>query len=117
MSCGLEIIRESAHPPLTCARNSGGTQHLPPVQVVAGPLHRLDVEIKATLCENVVVILFVAQGGLEACPTLLPRVRVLAHCFRVFIESLPVWNLYGYIGQVGKWIQGVSHLTCSSVVT
>lgn len=42
-------------------------QHLTPVQVVAGPLRRLDVEIKATLCENPVVVLFVAQSGLEAC--------------------------------------------------
>lgn len=25
VSCGLETIRKSAHPPLTCARNSGGT--------------------------------------------------------------------------------------------
>lgn len=69
--------QESAHPPLTCARNSGGTQQLLPVQVVAGPLHRLDVEIKAALCENAVLVLFLAPSGLETCP--LPRARVLAH--------------------------------------
>lgn len=49
----LETFRGTAHPPLTCASSSGGTQHLTPVQTVVGSLRRLDVEIKATLCENI----------------------------------------------------------------
>jgi hypothetical protein len=47
--------QESAHPPLTCARNSGGT-HTSHLFRLWQPLCRLDVEIKATLCENAVLI-------------------------------------------------------------
>lgn len=49
VSCGHQ---EVCTPNTYCARNSGGTQHLTAVQVVAGPLLKLDVEIKATLCET-----------------------------------------------------------------
>lgn len=52
VSCGLEAIRKSAHPPLIVPETLEAPQHLTAVQVVAGPLLKLDVEIKATLCET-----------------------------------------------------------------
>lgn len=66
-ACGLETFRGTARPPLTCASRSGGTPTPCACSDFAGPLRRLDVGIKATLCESVVLLLFAICNGLEAC--------------------------------------------------
>lgn len=50
VSCGLETHQEDCTP-TTCARNSGGTPVPSTCSGCGRPLHRLGVEIKATLCE------------------------------------------------------------------
>lgn len=66
-ACDLETFRGTARPPLTCASRSGGTPTPCACSDFAGPLRRLDVGIKATLCESVVLLLFAIRNGLEAC--------------------------------------------------